>query len=68
MKNVTFDIPVFLYAGRIKKDLVDPEKLQATLGDESFAKGSDYKRSLEMVSLLEAQMKEMNPNPDSIAE
>lgn len=57
-----------MVACRIKKDLVDPEKLQATLGDESFAKGSDYKRSLEMVALIEAQMKEMNPNLDSIAE
>ncbi|KAL4568471.1 hypothetical protein LXL04_024084 [Taraxacum kok-saghyz] len=53
---------------QIKKDLVDPEKLQATLGDESFAKGSDLKKALEMVALLEAQMKEMNPNLDSIAE
>ncbi|KAK9064798.1 hypothetical protein SSX86_016180 [Deinandra increscens subsp. villosa] len=53
---------------QIKKDLVDPEKLQATLGDESFSKGSDLKRALEMVALLEAQMKEMNPNLDSIAE
>lgn len=55
-------------SGRIKKDLVDPEKLQATLGDDSFAKGSDLKKALEMVALLEAQMKEMNPNLDSIAE
>nr|XP_043607688.1 structural maintenance of chromosomes protein 4 [Erigeron canadensis] len=53
---------------QIHKDLVDPEKLQVTLGDESFAKGSDLKRALEMVALLEAQMKEMNPNLDSIAD
>ncbi|XP_071704050.1 structural maintenance of chromosomes protein 4-like [Rutidosis leptorrhynchoides] len=53
---------------QIKNELVDPEKLQATLGDESFAKGSDLKRALEMVALLEAQMKEMNPNLDSISE
>ncbi|CAH1413118.1 unnamed protein product [Lactuca virosa] len=54
---------------QIKKDLVDPEKLQSTLGEnESFAKASDLKKSLEMVALLEAQMKEMNPNLDSIAE
>lgn len=53
---------------QIKKDLVDPEKLQATLGDESFSKDSDLKKALEMVALLEAQMKEMNPNLDSIAE
>lgn len=47
---------------------MDPEKLQATLGDESLAKASDLKRSLETVALLEAQLKEMNPNLDSIAE
>ncbi|KAJ0951782.1 hypothetical protein HanPSC8_Chr02g0064441 [Helianthus annuus] len=43
----------------IKKDLVDREKLQATLADESFSNGSDLKKSLEMVALLEAQMKEI---------
>ncbi|XP_024974942.1 structural maintenance of chromosomes protein 4 [Cynara cardunculus var. scolymus] len=53
---------------QIKKDLVDPEKLQATLGDESFSKGCDLKRALETVALLEAQMKEMNPNLDSISD
>ncbi|KAI7744570.1 hypothetical protein M8C21_012844 [Ambrosia artemisiifolia] len=53
---------------QIKKDLVDPEKLQATLADESFSNGSDLKKSLEMVALLEAQMKEMNPNLDSISD
>ncbi|GJR52994.1 hypothetical protein Tco_1403515 [Tanacetum coccineum] len=45
----------------IKKDLLDSEKLEATLGDESLAKGSDLKKALEMVALFEAQMKEMNP-------
>lgn len=68
MKNSIFRIILSFYAGRIKKDLVDPEKLQATLGDESFSNGSDFKRALEMVALLEAQMKEMNPNLDSISE
>ncbi|KAJ9564038.1 hypothetical protein OSB04_000004 [Centaurea solstitialis] len=53
---------------QIKKDLVDPEKLQATLGDESLSKGCDLKRALETVALLEAQMKEMNPNLDSISD
>nr|GEV78215.1 structural maintenance of chromosomes protein 4 [Tanacetum cinerariifolium] len=47
------------YNGTIQKGLVDPEELQATLGDESLAKGSDLKKALEMVALLEAQMKEM---------
>lgn len=66
--SATFNIPLLFYNGRIQKDLVDPEKLQATLGDESLAKGSDLKKALEMVALLEAQMKEMNPNLDSISE
>lgn len=68
LKNATFNVCLLSYGGRIKKDLVDPEKLQATLGNDSFAKGSDLKRALEMVALLEAQMKEMNPNLDSISE
>lgn len=68
LKNPVFNTFLLFYAARIKKDLVDPEKLQATLGDESFSKGSDLKRALEMVALLEAQMKEMNPNLDSISE
>ncbi|XVF58273.1 hypothetical protein PTKIN_Ptkin07bG0051800 [Pterospermum kingtungense] len=53
---------------QIQKDLVDPEKLQATLADETLTEASDLKRALEMVALLEAQLKEMNPNLDSISE
>lgn len=53
---------------RIQKDAVDPEKLQATLGDETLKEACDLKKSLEMVALLEAQLKEMNPNLDSISE
>ncbi|GKC12235.1 hypothetical protein Tco_1009017 [Tanacetum coccineum] len=60
MKN-ELNIPLLSYNGKIKKDLLDPEKLEATLGDESLAKGSDLKKALEMVALFEAQMKEMNP-------
>ncbi|GJY48715.1 hypothetical protein Tco_0438671, partial [Tanacetum coccineum] len=52
----------------IQTNLVDPKKLQATVGDESLAKSSDLKKALEMVVLLEAQMKEMNPNLDSISD
>ncbi|GJR54655.1 hypothetical protein Tco_1405176 [Tanacetum coccineum] len=52
----------------ILKGSMDLEKLQATLGDESLAKSSDLKKALEMVVLLEAQMKEMNPNLDSISD
>ncbi|XP_012084705.1 structural maintenance of chromosomes protein 4 [Jatropha curcas] len=53
---------------QIQKDLVDAEKLQATLADETLAQAYDLKRALEMVTLLEAQLKEMNPNLDSISE
>lgn len=60
-----FSLPFLL---RIQKDLVDPEKLQATLTDEVLGDTVDLNRALEMVALLEAQLKEMNPNLDSISE
>lgn len=47
---------------------MDQEKLQATLTDETLAATIDLKRALETVALLEAQLKEMNPNLDSISE
>lgn len=53
---------------RIQKDLVDPEKLQATLADQTLTETCDLRRALEMVALLEAQLKELNPNLDSITE
>ncbi|XP_004293216.1 PREDICTED: structural maintenance of chromosomes protein 4-like [Fragaria vesca subsp. vesca] len=53
---------------QIQKDLVDTEKLQATLADEILNNPCDLKKGLEMVTLLEAQLKEMNPNLDSVAE
>ncbi|KAL0014881.1 hypothetical protein SO802_001950 [Lithocarpus litseifolius] len=53
---------------QIQKDLVDPEKLQATLADETLNEPCGLKRALEIVALLEAQLKEMNPNLDSISE
>lgn len=56
------------HSGRIKNDLVDPEKVQATLADETLNKDCELKKALEMVTLLEAQLKEMNPNLDSISE
>lgn len=59
---------ILFYLCRIAKDSVDHEKLQATLTDETLTKSCDLKRSLEMVALLEAQLKEMNPNLDSISE
>uniref|UniRef100_A0A1D1ZC69 Structural maintenance of chromosomes protein 4 n=1 Tax=Anthurium amnicola TaxID=1678845 RepID=A0A1D1ZC69_9ARAE len=53
---------------QIQKEAVDPDKLHATLNDVSLNNASDLKRGLEMVALLEAQLKDMNPNLDSIAE
>ncbi|KAL1809577.1 hypothetical protein ACET3Z_026567 [Daucus carota] len=53
---------------QIKKDLVDPEKLQETLADASLHEACDLKRGMEMVVLLESQLKEMNPNLESISE
>lgn len=47
---------------------MDHEKLQATLADVHLNAACDLKRALEMVSLLESQLKEMNPNLDSISE
>lgn len=47
---------------------MDPEKLQATLADEHLNAACDLKKAFEMVALLEAQLKEMNPNLDSISE
>lgn len=58
----------YFYGFRIQKDLVDPEKLQETLGDASLQEACDLKRGLEMVSLLEGQLKEMSPNLESISE
>ncbi|KAL3567974.1 hypothetical protein D5086_030625 [Populus alba] len=51
-----------------QKELEDPQKLQATLADETLAEACDLKRALERVLLLEAQLKDMNPNLDSISE
>lgn len=47
---------------------MDPEKLQTVLTDATLAETCDLKRALEMVALLEAQLKDMNPNLDSISE
>ncbi|XP_027358682.1 structural maintenance of chromosomes protein 4 isoform X2 [Abrus precatorius] len=53
---------------QIQVDLVDHEKLQATLANEHLNAACDLKRACEMVVLFEAQLKEMNPNLDSISE
>lgn len=53
---------------QIQKDSVDPEKLQANLTDGALNQACDLKSALEMVALLETQLKEMNPNLDSISE
>jgi len=53
---------------QIQKDAIDPEKLKVTLGDEQLNDTCDMKRAMEMVALLEAQLKDLSPNLDSIAE
>ncbi|XP_042498778.1 structural maintenance of chromosomes protein 4 [Macadamia integrifolia] len=53
---------------QIQIDAVDHEMVQATLMDGTLAEACDLKRALEIVALLEAQLKEMNPNLDSISE
>lgn len=74
-KDINFKSPVcqnlkkiYVIGFRIHKDLVEPEKLHATLTDGTLNQPCDLKKALEMVTLLEAQLKEMNPNFDSIAE
>lgn len=52
----------------MQKDGIDPEKLEATLNSDTLKETCDLKRALEMVTLLEAQLKDMNPNLDSISE
>ena len=47
---------------------MDHEKLHATLTEEHLNAACDLKKACETVALLEAQLKEMNPNLDSIAE
>ncbi|KAJ1434075.1 Structural maintenance of chromosomes protein [Sesbania bispinosa] len=53
---------------QIQVDLVDHEKLQATLADEHLNAACDLRRACETATLLEAQLKEMSPNLDSISE
>ncbi|XP_068664523.1 structural maintenance of chromosomes protein 4-like isoform X1 [Aristolochia californica] len=53
---------------QIHKDGIDTEKLQAILMDETLREACDLKRALEMVALLESQLKDLNPNLDSISE
>ncbi|XP_020239065.1 structural maintenance of chromosomes protein 4 [Cajanus cajan] len=59
---------IYKHLEQIQADLVDQEKLQATLADEHLNADCDLKKACEMVALLEAQLKEMNPNLDSISE
>lgn len=53
---------------RIQKDGIDLEKLETTLNDDSLKEPCDLKKALELVALLEAQLKDMSPNLDSISE
>uniref|UniRef100_A0A0D9WI72 Structural maintenance of chromosomes protein n=1 Tax=Leersia perrieri TaxID=77586 RepID=A0A0D9WI72_9ORYZ len=53
---------------QIQKDDIDHEKLKETLSDEQLNEACDMKKAVEMVALLEAQLKDLSPNLDSIAE
>uniref|UniRef100_A0A0D3G9D9 Structural maintenance of chromosomes protein n=1 Tax=Oryza barthii TaxID=65489 RepID=A0A0D3G9D9_9ORYZ len=53
---------------QIQKDAIDHEKLKETLSDEQFNEACDMRKAVEMVALLEAQLKDLSPNLDSIAE
>ncbi|KAK3135188.1 hypothetical protein QOZ80_5BG0415790 [Eleusine coracana subsp. coracana] len=53
---------------QIQMDAIDPEKLKGTLGDEQLHATCDMKSAMEMVALLEAQLKDLSPNLDSMAE
>lgn len=63
-----FKLSIIYRVCRIQKDLVDSEKVQATLADEHLNSCCDLKRAIGTAALLEAQMREMNPNLDSISE
>ncbi|KAH0457445.1 hypothetical protein IEQ34_012760 [Dendrobium chrysotoxum] len=53
---------------QMQSDAIDPDKLQEVLTDGSMSDVCDLKRAAEMVALLEAQLKDMNSNLDSISE
>ncbi|XP_075494260.1 structural maintenance of chromosomes protein 4-like [Primulina tabacum] len=53
---------------QIQKDMMEPEKVQATLNDVTLGEKCDLKRAIEMVALIEAPLSDMNPNRDSISE
>jgi hypothetical protein len=65
---VVSQVIMHLFLFRIQMDAIDPEKLKATLGDEQLQDTCDMKNAMEMVALLEAQLKDLSPNLDSIAE
>ncbi|XP_057769491.1 structural maintenance of chromosomes protein 4-like [Salvia miltiorrhiza] len=62
------EIALSKHMEQIQKDLVDPEKLETVLTDATLVQTSDLKQALEKMALLEAQLKDMNPNLDSISE
>ncbi|XP_020526509.1 structural maintenance of chromosomes protein 4 isoform X1 [Amborella trichopoda] len=53
---------------QIRIDGIDPAKLEVALNDSTLAETCALERALENVALFEAQLKEMNPNLDSIQE
>jgi hypothetical protein len=63
-----FSVIMHFWLFRIQMDAIDPEKLKGTLGDEQLHDTCGMKSAMEMVALLEAQLKDLSPNLDSIAE
>lgn len=47
---------------------MDAEKVESILTDATLVEEIDLKQALEKVALLDAQLKDMNPNLDSISE
>nr|GME08057.1 structural maintenance of chromosomes protein 4 [Ipomoea batatas] len=58
-KLCDLDTALSKHMEQIQLDLVDHEKVQAALTDETLSGCCDLKRALEMVSLLKAQLREM---------
>ncbi|KAF3793773.1 Structural maintenance of chromosomes protein 4 [Nymphaea thermarum] len=53
---------------QLQVDGIEAEKVQMIINDESLSESCDLSKAREMVTLLEAQLKEMKPNLDSISE
>ncbi|KAI4297611.1 hypothetical protein L6164_037495 [Bauhinia variegata] len=56
------------FPGNWEVDLQDPEKVRATLADKDLNEPCDLKKAIDTIAMLEAQLKELNPNLDCISE